>query len=366
MKYFYSGASLSGDPVLQQSIEQAAERLCQKLQNLDLKHLGVSEYMQGYLGGYQKNLRGILQINTYLLAWSLNCSTKPRRDFVFVDYGGGPGVLTFLAREAGVGTVIYNDIYNVSCRDAALIGEAIGCPADAYICGEIAELQDFFERRSLKVDAIASYDVIEHIYETEGYFRKLKLLPHQNLRVVFASSANIHNPLIRRSRMKGQLLVENQDRQAEWGHKERDTLESYSKIRQRMIATYDPQLTGQEIDALTRKMRGLAQGDIERYVREYRTTGKISYQPDHPTNTCDPFTGNWHERLMDTGWIKRIFSSESFEIEVKPGYFAFASQPIKQWIKILLNGCITLAGSYSLFLSPYYLLYANLVNGHSC
>jgi hypothetical protein len=60
-----------------------------------------------------------------------------------------------------------------------------------------------------------------------------------------------------------------------------------------------------------------------------------------------------------------FFSSEGFEIEVKLGYFAFAPQPIKQWIKVFLNGCITLAGSHSLFLSPYYLLYANLVNGHS-
>ncbi len=326
--------------------------------------LKISNYMQRYLGDYQKNWRGILQINSYLLAWSLYLVKKPLRDFVFVDYGGGPGVLTFLARETGVGTVIYNDIYDVSCHDAAVIGSAICCPADAYVCGDLAELQRDIEKRSLYVDAIASYDVIEHIYDVEDYFRKLKFLPHQDLRVVFASSANTHNPVIRRKRMKGQLLVENQDSGAEWGHKERDTLDSYISIRKMIISNSDPHLSRDEVETLARETRGLISQDIEKYIREYHLTGKISYQPLHPTNTCDPYTGNWAEHLMDTSWIKKIFASEGFKVEIFPGFYAFTSQPIKNWIKGVLNVFILLSGKHGLFYSPYYLLYARLVNGN--
>jgi hypothetical protein len=44
---------------------------------------------------------------------------------------------------------------------------------------------------------------------------------------------------------------------------------------------------------LAKKTRGLMKDDIEKLVEEYIASGKITYQPDHPTNTCDPYTGNW-------------------------------------------------------------------------
>ena len=359
MEYFYRFSRLPGQGDLKAIINQAASRLDQKLKNLDLKRLGLSEYMQRYLGNYQRNLRGILQINAYLLFWSLAERKEELQDLTFVDYGGGPGVLSFLAKELGIGTVIYNDIYDVSCHDARQVGEAIGSSADGYVWGDIDALKEYVETRSQQVDIIASYDVIEHIYDTEGYFRSLRLLPHHNLRIVFASSANAHNPLIRRSRQKSHHVMEYQDRQTHWGRKERDTLEGYLRVRAKIIAARAPQLGQSQVETLARMTRGLVQRDIEKCVDEYLTVGRISYQPSHATNTCDPYTGNWDERLMDTRWISDVFASEGFKVQVKSGYYAFAPHPLVNAIKSALNLGISGLGGNILTFSPYYVIYAN-------
>ncbi len=69
------------------------------------------------------------------LAWSLAKSVTQIRKFVFLDYSGGLGMLSLLAKELGVGTVIYNDIYDVACRDSKLIAESVGNEANYYVQG---------------------------------------------------------------------------------------------------------------------------------------------------------------------------------------------------------------------------------------
>jgi hypothetical protein len=364
MKYFYNFAVLPHDRPLLARIDQAAEKLALKLQALDLIKLGISEYNQRYLGSYIKDIRGILQINTYLLAWALVDLHNPVEDCVLVDYGGGPGLLTFLAKELGLRYVIYNDIYDVSCQDAEKVGKAIGNEAQAYVPGDIDQLITFVSQEGICIDAISSYDVIEHIYDIEDYFRKIKNIPHRSLRVVFASSANSQNPIIKKDRMRRQIEDENKDRNPDWGHKQRDSLQSYLNLRKEIIKNYAPALSSADINRLAVTTRGLYKDDIEKCIDEYKTAGKIVYCPVHPTNTCDPLTGNWSEHLMDTQWIKKVFQEEGFEVSIKSGFYAYTANKVQCYIKYLLNLLINLLHQKHLWISSYYVLYAEILNSH--
>ncbi len=358
MEFFYHHALLPDDDDLLKQIDLAAGRLSRKLQRLNLSELHISEYNQRYLGGYVNNIRGTLQIASYLLAWSLAYQKIPLDKLVLVDYGGGCGIISLLAKELGVGTVIYIDIYDVSCNDARLIGQAIRRDSEAYVCGDIDELLDYFLQRNISAHVIVSYDVIEHIYNIESYLRKLRLLPGDTLRIVFASSANNRNPIIRRRHMKSHLAIEHRNREMVWGHKERDSLRSYLILRKDIIAQYASHLSSEEIDQLALATRGLTKKDIECQVLEYQKYGRISYKPDHPTNTCDPYTGNWAEHLMDIHWLEEILLGEGFSIEIKSGYYGFSPRLFIRLVKNSLNWLISVLQTKGLLVAPFYVICA--------
>lgn len=102
--------------------------LLRDLEALSLEELGISEYIQVYLEG--KLSRSTMMQAEYILGLALR--GKKLEECCLVDYGGGVGTLSLLAKKLGVGTVIYNDIYNVSCRDAQVIAKAVEAEADYY------------------------------------------------------------------------------------------------------------------------------------------------------------------------------------------------------------------------------------------
>jgi hypothetical protein len=75
--------------------------------------------------------------------------------------------------------------------------------------------------------------------------------------------------------------------------------------------------------ALEEKMKSLynIKKDIEKCVDEFYLKGSISYHINHPTNTCDPYTGNWAEHLMDYKWLRQIIKNSGFSVEIMTGRF---------------------------------------------
>ena len=104
----------------------------------------------------------------------------------------------------------------------------IGHEADEYLHGDQADVLAMCRKRSPEMTAVMSYDVIEHVYDVDSFFADLPRFSSGRLSIVMASSANGANPLIRRHVMRAQQQAESEDRAAEWGHKERDALRSYT------------------------------------------------------------------------------------------------------------------------------------------
>jgi hypothetical protein len=359
MNYLYSYLKKPLSPELSNMINCASIRLHNKLISINIQNTNISDYNQHYLDNYLISPTDILQRYSHILALALNGSTVPLDEFVLVDYGGGTGLLSLLAREIGIGHIIYNDIYDVSCRDIKKLSECLGLKIDDYICGDIDYLVSYVNSKSIKVSAIVSYDVIEHIYDINEFLKKSTYISNRAFRIIHASSANNKNPFYVRDIKKEQWNYEHRERNKVWGWKERDSLTSYLDMRKNIISNFAPKLQQEEIDRLASLTRGLKKEDIEIYVNKYVNNEKIEYKMDHTTNTCDPMTGNWAEHLMDAEWLAAILTKEGFDVEILPGYWCYRNNNLKGFISKIFDALIYLFKGETLYIAPYFIIYAS-------
>ena len=346
------------DRNISEILNLAAKKLLIKIRQIDLNKIGISEYNQKYIKQIVTSPENILHRYSSLLKLALKNVKNWDENFVLVDYGGGSGLLSLLAVVTGIKTVIYNDIYEISCNDIEKLSQALKLKISDFVCGDIDQLIRFINKKLIIIDAVVSYDVIEHIYDIESYLKKLQLLSKNPIQIVFGSGANIKNFSYKFKIMKKHRLCEDQDRKWNKGHKERDTLKGYFKVRKEIISKYDPRLNEAEIQRLAYLTRGLIKSDIEKYIDEFKQKKDISYRPNHPTNTCDPYTGNWAEHLMDTDWLKKILIKEGFKTEIFCGLYDNDGKFLARILKKIQNFLIKFFKNRALIISPYYIVYA--------
>jgi 2-polyprenyl-3-methyl-5-hydroxy-6-metoxy-1,4-benzoquinol methylase len=339
-------------------IDDAARRLHGKLVGIDVDRLDVSDYVSSYFKAHMRHALPSLQLYSHVLFLSLR-GIPEGANLAFVDYGGGPGLLSLLAREAGVANVTYNDIYDVSCADARTLAVHVGLEADHYVLGDIGDLTKYVHEHDFSIRSIASFDVIEHIYDIDAYLDAVSRVSAGPLRVVFASTANTFNPLLRWLGARRQRMVESTDREAAAGQKLRDTVRAYGAVRVEMIRSHAPTLPNDVVQALGSATRGLIRSDIETAVDRYLASGVMPAKPSHPTNTCDPYTGNWCERLMDPSVLARSLASGGIPTKVGFGYWGDYSQRWKGFALRIVNRVIGMAGARGRHLAPYYVLYGD-------
>jgi 2-polyprenyl-3-methyl-5-hydroxy-6-metoxy-1,4-benzoquinol methylase len=361
MEFMYSFARLPKSYKVLSDINFAANRLYKKLKAIDVAQLNISDYSRKYLLNHLVNLNGTLRKYAYILSWSLTPSNIPLKKFKIMDYGGGTGILSLLAKEMKIGTVIYNDIDDVSCKDAKTLGQAIGNESDFYLQGDLGDTIRFLKQNDVHVNAIASYDVIEHIYDIEEFFRKLHLLSDQPLNVFLSSGANSLNFFKRKALMKKQFEVENENREEKYGHKKRDCLKAYLIVREEMIASYRKDLTKKEVKRLASVTRGMMRSDIYQCVDKYLKTKQFPLEPEHPTNTCDPYTGNWAEHLMDPYYLKELLFRAGFEAKVLGGYWSPPKNSMKYYFGKVLNILIYLFKKQGIRVAPFYSIYGTRI-----
>jgi 2-polyprenyl-3-methyl-5-hydroxy-6-metoxy-1,4-benzoquinol methylase len=338
-------------------VDGAASRLHKKVAALDISSLPISDYNKRYLKNYQREILRVLQRTSFILFLCISSYQKSLSDLVFVDYGGGTGFLALLAKELGIGNVIYTDIYDVSCHDARMIADSLYLVANSYVCGDIDELLSFFLKERIPCDVVASYDVLEHIYDVELFLHKLSTLVTGPSTILMASAANLRNPFIRRNLTKMHFKYEYQDRPKEFGHKERDTLKAFYSVRRETIEHYAPELTKEEVEILTRNTRGKITRDILACIDGYKKTRTFPEEPTHPTNTCDPLTGNWQEQMLQFDFLQTILKRQGVTPKILPGYYGFSSHLIKNIVGVGLNLFISRFSKLGLRVAPFYILY---------
>jgi 2-polyprenyl-3-methyl-5-hydroxy-6-metoxy-1,4-benzoquinol methylase len=353
--YLFDHARHPRRPALLEDVRLAAARLASKLTALELGELPISPYIRRHLRLKCGAIEAYLQLYSFILSWSLANNREPLNRVTFCDYGAGSGILAMLAKELGIGTVIYNDIYDVSCHDAALVAERIGCKADWYVHGDFDELVSFLEVHGIALSSVASYDVIEHVYDTPAFLARLPQVVTGS--VMMASGANPFNLITRWRLMKLHGTFERQDRKPRDGQKERDTTRSHLGIRREIIGQMPISLAEADVETLARRTRGLKRADIETAVERFVINGELP-RPTHPTNTCDPYTGNWQERLMDPFSLANALRlGGCADARVLAGYHGCrASHPARRLAKSAINLAIRAAGPIGLAAAPFYMV----------
>lgn len=360
-RFFYKYGEYPKNIILRRRLHNAMSRLYMRLSSLDVSKLNISEYNQRYFGNHicnEDSLRLNITKYGYVLAWALSGIKKNIGEIVFVDYGGGHGMLSLLAKEYGLGTVIHNDIYPVSCDDAKKIAQEIGLEADYYVPGVIDDVINLFNSKKINCDVVANYDVIEHIYDIKDFLTKLHKLSNDHMSIFLASAANAQNPYIRRTLMRQHKEFELKDREKREGRKPTDATRAIFNLRKEIILNHTASLTEKVVDELAVLTRGLIKEDIIQKVDEYISSGILPEAPDHPTNTCDPYTGNWFEHLMDPYELAQVLDSTGFHTVVMCGYYDRPNKVIKRAVKIFLNMLIRVMGRNGLYLAPYYAIFS--------
>jgi hypothetical protein len=331
------------------------QRLLAKLRGLNISRLPISDYTKRYLSD---QLRSDAYVGTFaqVLVTATSSWTKPLGEWRMVDLGGGTGLQSLLALESGVGHVTYSDIYDVAANDAARLAEALGLHIDRVIVGDTELLVAALNGATDDVDAIVSYDVIEHIYDVAGHFHSISGLRYRDLHLTYGSGANSANPRYVRQVRRTQNRVEYQTRPEEWGHKDRDSLRGYVDIRRDIVRRAAPDLPDAAVDDLAKRSRGLMDGDIERLVVNPYLAGRPTYRPSHPSNTCDPITGNWCEQLLDFDWIVSAAANAGLVASIGAGRYSMAGSLKEDLVRQTLNAGIATLGAQGIRLAPFYVV----------
>lgn len=321
-----------------------------KLNSLNLKSLNISENNRSSLLKYKENFNFYISNYSQFLQKALEKLNVPADKSVFVDYGGGCGILSAMAKEAGFKTVIYNDINRKSTNDAEIISKELGIYIDHFISGDADDFVTQMELLNISPDLICSFDVVEHIYDLEKWILTMNRL--SNPQFVLMTGANPKNPIISCRLKKQQLISENLGCENNIRCNEKYLNTSFLEERETILKNAFPQLKEAEVRFLAQDTRGLKKKDIEQLAQEYLDKGEINYIMDHPTNTCDPYTGSWTERLLDLKNLEAFCIRNNMEIEITNSYYCYSGKRIVDLVKYFVNQMIKVLGPHSLFLSP--------------
>jgi len=339
-------------------IKKATKSLSDKLLLLNLNILDISDYNKAYIKKYINDFDYYMAIYTQLLQKALHKLTKPITQSTFVDYGGGSGTLSYLAKEIGFKTVIYNDIYQISVNDTKIISKKLNIDIDYFVSGDIDELVCKIEQKGLKPDIICSFDVLEHIYNIEDWFKSVCKIENP-FSIIFMTHANPCNPLINYRLKKLHRRAEFMGLERNEGWKQIDINTAYFEVRKKIINNYIPNVSQKNLQMLALKTRGLIKADIKKALLNYQKTDEIIDQIKHPTNTCDPYTGNWAEHLINLKKLKLTASNNNLEMAITNSFYVYSKNKILNIPKFIVNQLLKMLGPKHLILSPTYTIEVN-------
>ena len=302
-------------------LKSASKVLEQKILALNFSELSISDYSKKYWADNIRKLNYIMQCNSFILQNAIEKLECKLEEVVLLESGGGTGTLSLLALQLGIKNVFYNDIYDVSCNDAKTVATQLNLVAHDYICADSGALANYFQQtKNVKVNVVASRNVIEHIYDLENYYKNISKVSDENLVLCFATTANISNPLVNLYTRNIQRKAENIGVKGKW-EKNRDSVKSFFQIRKEIIRDNFPEIEQSKIDFYAKCTRGLMFDDVIDKVNKYQV-GEVNPQlPKDSTNTCDPFTGNRTENLLTVKEYRNLVSPLGYKFFCYSGFY---------------------------------------------
>jgi 2-polyprenyl-3-methyl-5-hydroxy-6-metoxy-1,4-benzoquinol methylase len=298
--------------------QQASADFEKQLAVLDVNVLTISGYPQTYLKYLIQHRKHYLRLYATVLSSVVKHSSLLPKDAVLIDYGTGNGLLAMLAAAAGFKKVIAVDVDEVFLNAAKQTAHALGYNTIEFVkAGE--ETFHLLPLRNAPA-LIVGTDVVEHIYKLELFFKQLGTATAIKA-ACFTTASNPHNPVRVRNykqlHIKEELVGGDSTDRVLFG----DVHASFLSMREKIIAHHFPQADNSKVTTIAKAGRGLRKDDLIIMAEEYFKTGKLRVVDETDTNTCEPETGSWAERMLPVETYKQLYRSNGFEFYLGNGFY---------------------------------------------
>jgi hypothetical protein len=282
-------------------------------------------------------LQHLLQHKHYYLNIYATCLQEAEisTDTILLDFGCGNAVLAMFAHFCGVEKVFAADSNSAFVLAAQTVAAQLEMNLSGWIIGNENALTKHFTQQM--PDVLIAVDVIEHIYHIPRFLANLHAFNPKML-LLFTTASVYENPFIRYQLKQLQLADEYK------GSNPIHSSGSYAglpffEIRKKLLQNAFPHIAPETLLQLAHQSRGLAEADILKLAN-----GSLSFQPSADTNTCDPITGSYTERLLPIANWKQLFAAAGYRIQLKKGFYNTYRKGIKSLISSCLNKILSFTG----------------------
>lgn len=323
------------------NIPDIIKSLSARLQAIDYDQLPISDYNKQYIGNLKPAMLYYMKIYNACLSKGFKATGQAPEDITLVDYGGGSGFLSMLAKSIGVGKVIYLDLNPKSVETIQVLKQETGIGPDVILHGNSDRLADWCKANRIQPDLLIATDLIEHVYDLKEFFKDLSILNPQ-MQMIFTTASTPFNPYVKRRLHK---LMDG----CETGVFE---VPNYYTLRKSYIEQKYPHLSGEETDKWAHQTRGLIYSDIDKAIKN----NELPILKD-THNTCDPANGNWTERILPIEDYRLILAGYNYSLNVEKGFYnSDRNGLLSSAICKCINWLIKISGKAGLLIAPFIFL----------
>lgn len=314
--------------------------ILEKIKEVSPSIISCCDYHRSYLMRLQKDAGYYLHFYRQLLIFAeKQLNEKSKEQAVIWDFGCGQGLLGATASLSGWGKIGLIDMNEHCVENARKIKDYLKLN-EIYL--EVGD-ENFLQQLALKTgspDVIVSTDVIEHVYEIGTFLSRMKLAaPKASL--IITTGAIAENPLRARPMIRLQVADEyhvTDELQTTEGNPYAG--QPFLKVRYSIIEDFDTanQIDKKDKEELAKLTRGMNKADIQKATQQFLQNQGFPELLKHPTNTCDPISSSWTERLMTKEEYTEQFRQSGYEVSFHSGYYNdVTSKGLKKTVLKMMN-----------------------------
>ncbi len=313
-----------------------------KLNQIQIDAISPELYCRKYLIHLLQHRTYFLTIYAIVLDKLLLHSKKHMSEISLVDIGAGNGLLGLFAKYVGFKSVYINDSNQRFVAASQQLALQLKIEPDGFIYGGIEEVQLYFKTET--PDAVVGTDVIEHIYNLNIFFETIQLM-NPEMVSVFTTASNPENYFkvqhLRKLQRKDELEGGNPEDNELFGEK---PLASFLNMRKGIIVAHFSDITAGDLEILAQRTRGMIEVDILKVIDQFRLYGTLPPMLVNDTNTCEPYSGSWTERILQISEYQSIYQSCGFQVNIYNGFYDEDKKGLKKLLNKIFNGAVRIFG----------------------
>lgn len=318
--------------------QQRVAHLTERLQQIDYDRLPISDYNKQYIKRLKPAMAYYLEIYANCLEKGVTEVGIAPEALTLIDYGGGSGFLSLLAKEMGVGRVIYIDLNPLSVEAIGVLTRELGVGPDTILHGDAETLAHWCYARQIKPQLLIATDLIEHVYNLEAFFNTLIGLNNQ-MPLIFTTASTPFHPIVKHRLHKLMQGYESGTL----------TTPNYFTRRARYIRQAYPLFSEEEVEWWAQHTRGLVYCDIKKAV-----DSAILPIPTDQYNTCDPETGNCTERILPIRSYRSYLAPHHYTLQLEKGFYNVNRKSrVASWVCRAMNFLIRRLGRAGYLFAPF-------------